>query len=73
MLLPVLNGCVTKTIYKPVKYELPEFPVAGSKVADELYKLCLPDMGQCKHINEWLNDLYMFNIKYRVYYKYSVK
>lgn len=68
--LVIVSGCAkTKICYNsaPKYYNLPEVPIAGPKVADELDKFCLPDNGQCKNINKWLNDLYIFKIKYGIY------
>lgn len=69
MLITVI-GCATDHC-RNNKINLPQIPTAGPKVADELDQFCLPDKGQCKNLNEWLNDLYLFKIKYTVISNYQ--
>jgi hypothetical protein len=66
MLTVTLSGCA-KTICEPRKLtlNLPEMPLASSKVADELQTLCVKD--SCKNINDWLNRLYNFRVQYLIY------
>jgi hypothetical protein len=40
-------------------------PIAGAKVADELSKVCTA--ATCPRINDWLNELYLFNQEYKIY------
>jgi len=65
-LLAILSGCGTAS-YKPIlaNQNLPEMPVAGSKVADELENICSNET--CHEINEWLNELYFFKQEYQIH------
>jgi hypothetical protein len=44
---------------------MPLIPIAGQKVADELEKVCKAD--RCINLTNWLNEMYLFNIKYNIY------
>jgi len=44
---------------------LPEMPVAGESVANEIKAVCLPN--KCPNLNNWLNELYVFKAKYIIY------
>ncbi len=50
---------------KRIQLDLPEMPIAGNKVANELKIIC--NDKSCYHLNNWLNDLYLFKLKYEVY------
>lgn len=65
MLLLILNGC-TKTCYnKTTPVILPEMPLAGKEVAEEISKIC--NDTNCKNFNDWLNKLHVFRKKYLIY------
>lgn len=65
ILIPILNACETK-IYRP-SYNLPDFPLAGEEVSDELHNLCKNNAQNCKNINDYLNRLFKFKTIYEVY------
>ena len=65
ILMITLSGCVTKNC-SINSMDLPEIPVAGENVADELANICSPQ-NKCIYLNKWLNDLYMFKTKYSIY------
>jgi hypothetical protein len=45
---------------------MPEMPVAGAKVAEELStRNCSKE--QCPNLNNWLNEIYLFKLKYEIY------
>jgi hypothetical protein len=64
LLLIMLSGCATVNC-KRVELDLPEMPIAGEKVANELELLC--NDKNCFHLNNWLNELYLFKAQYEVY------
>ena len=59
------SGCVGKS-YSINSINLPEMPIAGENVADELANVCSPQ-NKCINLNNWLNDLYIFKTKYSIY------
>ena len=62
----ILSGCKTAN-YKG-KVTMPEMPVAGAKVAEELStRNCSKE--QCPNLNNWLNEIYLFKLKYEIYRK----
>jgi hypothetical protein len=48
--------------------DLPEMPLAGDMVALEIEQLCA-DSHTCFHLNNWLNELYLFRQQYLIYRK----
>lgn len=61
----LLTSC-TKTNYKLVApLNLPEMPVGGSKVANELDIVC--NKQKCPNVINWLNELYLFRQQYLIY------
>ena len=38
---------------------MPEFPIAGKKVADEIRKVCKTD-AECVELNDYMNRVYKF-------------
>jgi hypothetical protein len=44
-------------------------PIAGTKAGAELEQVC--DDKKCYHLNEWLNDLYLFKQQYLLY-RYAI-
>lgn len=71
-MLVIASGCArttkTKICYNFYSnYNLPEIPMPGAKQFDELDVFCLPDTGQCKNVNKWLNDLYIFKAEYDIH------
>jgi hypothetical protein len=60
-----LSGCA-KASYSGLKgSDLPNIPIAGSKVAEELKEIC--PGNKCLHLNNWLNELYLFKQEYLIY------
>lgn len=41
-------------------------PLLTDNVVNEFKKVCLPRKS-CDNINNWLNELYIFNVKYDIY------
>ena len=65
----VLSGCATKSYNTCLKGEdLPEMPLAGEMVALEIEQVCT-DSHKCFHLNNWLNELYLFRKQYLIYKK----
>ena len=48
--------------------DLPEMPIAGDMVALEIEQVCV-DTHKCLHLNNWLNNLYLFRQQYLIYRK----
>ena len=64
--MAILSGCATKNSKTCISnLDLPEMPLAGSRVADELEALCIGN--KCYNLNNWLNELYLFREQYQVY------
>lgn len=62
----ILSGCKTVSYNKIPAINLPEMPIAGDKVAEELKLVCSPS-AKCTNLNNWLNELYIFKAKYIIY------
>jgi len=41
-------------------------PLLTDNVVNEFKKVCMP-RNSCDNINNWLNELYIFNVKYDIY------
>jgi hypothetical protein len=65
LLMTTLSGCVKKTYNRKIR--LPEFPLAGNLVANELEFLCFYSPDHCININDYLNKLYKFKTMYNLY------
>lgn len=64
--MTILNGCAKTNYEKPMPViNLPEMPIAGTKVADELKTICTKE--KCQNLNDWLNRLYAFRVQYLIY------
>ena len=61
-----LIGCQTKTANKIPTLNLPEMPMMEQKVIDEVKCVCIP-RNKCDNLNNWLNELYIFRVKYNIY------
>lgn len=61
----ILSGCATTNYEEFVCISLPEMPLAGDKVADEIALVCNND--RCPHTIQWLNDLHAFRQEYLIY------
>jgi len=69
ILAVLLIGCA-KTNYNCLKgADLPDMPIAGKEVAEELETVC--NGGKCPHLNHWLNELYFFKQEYLIYKTYE--
>lgn len=56
----LLSGCATKTSSNVV----PDYPIAGPEVAEELSTKCGGDfMPNCPNTFRWLNDLELFKMR----------
>lgn len=64
ILTAILSACKTANS-NVTKIALPEFPIAGKEVADELSRNC--SQTKCSKTNEWLNEIYLFKVKYVIY------
>lgn len=69
LLLTLLSGCA-KANFKidDTPLILPDMPIAGNMVANELINVCTEE--DCKHLTQWLNDLYRFRLQYIIYQHY---
>lgn len=64
--MALLSGCAATNCNRRLPIlNLPEMPVAGSKVADELSVVC--DDKKCPNIMKWLNEIYLFRQQYLIY------
>lgn len=63
-MLAILGGCRTAS-YNRIDYDLPLMPLGGARVANELIAVC--DDKTCLHLNDWLNELYLFRQEYLIY------
>jgi len=68
--LVILSACVKTSCNNYELPPLPELPIAGTKVADELEQICVKE-NQCIAINTWLNELYLFHKQYDIYKRIS--
>ena len=65
ILTAILSACKTANS-NVTKIALPEFPIAGKAVAQELSsRNCSKE--QCTNVNNWLNEIYLFKVKYEIY------
>ena len=60
----LLTGCC-KTNSSLSTIKLPEFPLAGKKVGEELKVVC--DKDKCKNLYEWLVNMHDFSLEYNIY------
>lgn len=67
----ILSGCQTKTNKLP-KINLPDMPLMNQKVVAEIKQVCIPRKA-CDNLNNWLNEIYAFRIKYYVYKEELIK
>ena len=68
ILSQTLSGCAKKTCNPSItSIVLPDFPVAGDLVANDLEFLCLNNTYKCININNYLNKLYRFKTMYNLY------
>lgn len=61
----ILSGCAQKNNICLSTLDLPQLPLPGKEVADELEPLCTT--GKCEYFNNWLNELYLFDAQYKIY------
>lgn len=65
--MSLLNACKTINSDNHVSnFSLPEIPLPGKDVGDELDQLCNP-AEKCKNLEIWLNALYKFKEIYMIY------
>ena len=69
ILAVILSGCTRMNCSSFSGEDLPEVPVAGSLVADELKQIC--DDEKCYNLNIWLNELNFFKQEYLIYKHYN--
>jgi hypothetical protein len=62
----ILSGCKTASCNKMPIITLPNMPIAGDEVGNELKLVCSPP-AKCINLNNWLNELYIFKAKYIIY------
>lgn len=60
-----LASCQAKTAKTP-KITLPSFPVLSKQASDEVKGVCVP-RKKCDNLNTYLNELYVFSLKYNIY------
>lgn len=61
----ILSGCQTRTDKVP-KINLPEMPTISLEAVKEVESVCIP-RKKCDNLNNWLNELYIFRVKYNIY------
>lgn len=65
--MSLLNACKTiNSNYLCSNFSLPDMPLPGKNVGNELEQLCKP-LQKCKNLEIWLNDLYKFKEIYMIY------
>lgn len=62
----LLIGCQTQKRNSLPTLNLPPLPLMSQKATNEFKKLCIPS-NKCDNINNWLNELYLFKLKYDIY------
>ena len=62
----LLIGCQTQTRNSISTLNLPPLPLMSQEATNEFKKLCVP-YNKCDNLNNWLNELYLFKIKYDIY------
>ncbi len=68
ILSQTLSGCAKKTCNQSISnITLPDFPIAGNLVANDLEFLCSYNIDKCININNYLNKLYRFKTMYNLY------
>jgi hypothetical protein len=68
ILSQTLSACVKKTCNPSIcSITLPDFPIAGNLVANDLEFLCSYNIDKCININNYLNKLYRFKTMYNLY------
>lgn len=65
ILTATLSGCQIRTD-RVAKITLPEMPLMSQKAVEEMKQVCIP-RKKCDNFNNWLNELYVFRIKYNIY------
>jgi uncharacterized lipoprotein YajG len=65
ILILILSGCQTRTDKVP-KINLPEMPTISLEAVKEVESVCIP-RKKCDNLNNWLNELYIFRVKYNIY------
>ena len=70
--MTILSACA-KTNYKACisNIHLPDMPLAGNKVADELKSLC--SLNKCHNLNNYFNEIYLFREQYLIYQEALLK
>ena len=61
----ILSGCQTRQSKLP-QINLPDMPLMNKNAVAEIKQVCVP-RKTCDNFNNWLNELYVFNIKYNIY------
>ena len=61
----VFSGCTQTNYNKHTELKLPEMPIGGEEVANELANVC--NEKKCSNITRWLNELYIFRQQYMIY------
>lgn len=61
-----LVACSSPKTNKVPKINLPEMPLITQQIAEEIKAVCVP-RKRCDNFNNWLNELYIFEVKYNIY------
>ena len=61
----ILSGCQTKQNKLP-QINLPDMPTISLEAVKEVKSVCIP-RNACDNFNNWLNELYIFRVKYYIY------
>jgi hypothetical protein len=61
----LLSSCSKTNSSVMHKLHLPEMPIAGKEVANELTTVC--DKDKCYNLYEWIVKLHDFKIEYNIY------
>lgn len=71
-LLIILNACAGTSCKGNFEMiTMPEFPIAGNKVANELDNICIAD-ADCAELNDYMARIYKFKKAYALMKKASM-
>ncbi len=61
-----LTSCSSPGTNKLPMINLPEMPTISLEAVKEVESVCIP-RKKCDNLNNWLNELYIFRVKYNIY------
>lgn len=68
----LLSGCAGTSCSGNFEFNsMPDFPIAGKKVAEEVKKVCKTD-AECAELNDYMNRVYKFKTAYNAVKKDNI-